>query len=156
MIKQVTKDMIPAYEAFVQSHPKGHFCQSVLWAKQKPMWKWEAVVSTDDDGNIRGSLAMLAFGCETVRQRIRLVRSGRAPFRDMAPRHPYAAAAVLADETGALRAENGRFRPDAPVTAQELRRFFEVRLGRSWEDIPSQITHGQFFLLADRLLSTRQ
>ena len=43
MIKHVTKEMIPAYEAFVQSHPKGHFCQSVLWARQKPMWQWEAV-----------------------------------------------------------------------------------------------------------------
>ena len=59
MATTVTKEMIPAYEAFVQSHPKGHFSQSVLWAKQKPMWKWEAVVSQDGEGRIKGSLAML-------------------------------------------------------------------------------------------------
>ena len=104
----------------------------------------------------RGALAMLAYGCETIRQRIKLVRAGKAPFRDMAPRHPYAAAAVLADETGALKAENGNFRPDAPVTAEELRRFLEVRLGRCGESLPQQITHGQFFLLADTLMGGRQ
>ena len=104
----------------------------------------------------RGALAMLAYGCETIRQRIKLVRAGKAPFRDMAPRHPYAAAAVLADETGALKAENGNFRPDTPVTAEELRRFLEVRLGRCGESLPQQITHGQFFLLADTLMGGRQ
>ena len=100
----------------------------------------------------RGALAMLAYGCETIRQRIKLVRSGKAPFRDMGPRHPYAAAAVLAHETGAIPAESGRFRPDAPVTAEELERFLTVRLGRSRENLPQQITHGQFFLLADTLM----
>ena len=70
----------------------------------------------------------------------------------MGPRHPYAAAAVLAHETGAIPAESGRFRPDAPVTAEELERFLTVRLGRSRENLPQQITHGQFFLLADTLM----
>ena len=70
----------------------------------------------------------------------------------MGPRHPYAAAAVLAHEAGAIPAESGRFRPDAPVTAEELERFLTVRLGRSREDLPQQITHGQFFLLADALM----
>ena len=60
------------YEAFVQGHPKGHFMQSALWAKQKPQWDWEALVSRDEAGNIRGSLAllfrrigpwMMAYGC---------------------------------------------------------------------------------------------
>lgn len=33
--------------------------QSSLWAKQKPEWRWRAVVSTDGAGGIRGSLALL-------------------------------------------------------------------------------------------------
>ena len=40
----------------------------------------------------------------------------------------------------------------APVTAGELKRFLTVRLGRSREDLPQQITHGQFFRLADTLM----
>ena len=59
MSEIITKQQIPEYEAFLQSHPKGHFAQSVLWAKQKPMWKWEAIVSRDKDGKIKGSLAVL-------------------------------------------------------------------------------------------------
>lgn len=59
MSEIITKEQIPEYEAFLQSHPKGHFAQSVLWAKQKPMWQWEAIVSRDKDGKIKGSLAVL-------------------------------------------------------------------------------------------------
>ena len=59
MSEIITKEQIPEYEAFLQSHPKGHFAQSVLWAKQKRMWKWEAIVSRDANGNIKGSLAVL-------------------------------------------------------------------------------------------------
>lgn len=96
---------------------------------------------------------MMAFGWETVRRRIDLVRSGRAPFRDMAPRHPYAAAALQATETGAMAAMDGRFRPEDPVTAVELAQFFSTRLGRTpplenW----SQLTHEKFFSMAAGLL----
>ena len=59
MSEIITKEQIPEYEAFLQAHPKGHFAQSVLWAKQKPMWKWEAIVSRDENGKIKGSLAVL-------------------------------------------------------------------------------------------------
>ena len=101
----------------------------------------------------RGELAMMAFGWESVRRRIDLVRSGRAPFRDMAPRHPYAAAALRATETGAMGAVDGRFRPDDPVTAVELAQFFSTRLGRTppLEDW-SQLTHEKFFSMAAGLL----
>ena len=97
----------------------------------------------------RGELAMMAFGRETVRRRIEMVRSGRAPFRDMEPRHPYAAAAAQAVETGAMSAENDRFRPGAPVTPAELAQFCAARLGRTpplgeW----SRLAHGEFFQIA--------
>lgn len=59
MSEIITKEQLPEYEAFLQSHPKGHFAQSILWAKQKPMWHWEAIVSRDENGKIKGSLAVL-------------------------------------------------------------------------------------------------
>lgn len=101
----------------------------------------------------RGELAMMAFGWETVRARVELIRRGRAPFRDMAPRHPYAAAAAMAAATRTMSAENGRFRPEDPVTAEELDRLCALRLGRrvpagSWR----QVKHGEFFLLMGEAL----
>ena len=101
----------------------------------------------------RGELAMMAYGWETVQRRIDMVRAGRAPFRDLAHRHPYAAAAALAVETGSMSAPDGRFRPEAPVTAVELAQFCSTRLGRTpslenW----ATLTHGEFFLMAAGLL----
>ena len=59
MTELIQESTLAEYEAFVQSHPKGHFAQSSLWAKQKPAWKWRAIVSRGADGRIRGSIAFL-------------------------------------------------------------------------------------------------
>ena len=59
MSERVTPELYDEYEAFNQASPYGHFAQSRLWAKQKPMWKWEAVISRGPDGAIRGALAVL-------------------------------------------------------------------------------------------------
>ena len=50
MTELIQESTLAEYEAFVQSHPKGHFAQSSLWAKQKPAWKWRAIVSRGADG----------------------------------------------------------------------------------------------------------
>ena len=59
MYEFITEKTLPEYEAFVQSHPKGNFAQSYLWGKQKPMWKWDAIVVRGENGAIKGSLAVM-------------------------------------------------------------------------------------------------
>lgn len=59
MSELVTQASLAEYEAFVAGHPKGHFAQSVLWAKQKPAWKWEAIISRAANGSIRGAMSVL-------------------------------------------------------------------------------------------------
>ena len=59
MSELITEKTLEEYEAFVQSCPKGNFAQSVLWAKQKPMWTWKAIATRGKDGSIKGTLAVL-------------------------------------------------------------------------------------------------
>ena len=59
MSERVTEATLQEFEAFIQQHPKGNFAQSCLWGKQKPMWKWEAVISRNAEGEIRGAMSVL-------------------------------------------------------------------------------------------------
>ena len=59
MTERITAKTLEEFEAFNQSHPKGNFAQSSYWAKQKPMWHWEAVACRGEDGKIKGTLSML-------------------------------------------------------------------------------------------------
>ena len=59
MYELITQDTLQEYEAFVQSHPKGNFAQSALWGKQKPAWIWKAVAVRDENGKIKGSMAVM-------------------------------------------------------------------------------------------------
>ena len=81
MAQRVTPELIPEFEAFLQRHPKGNFAQSVLWGKQKPMWKWEAVVSRGEDGEIKGAMSVLIR--PVPRTHRTLVYGNRAPVCDL-------------------------------------------------------------------------
>lgn len=59
MLERITEKTLDEYEAFVQACPKGNFAQSSLWAKQKPMWDWQALAARDESGAIKGTLALL-------------------------------------------------------------------------------------------------
>ncbi len=59
MVEFVTKETLKEYEAFLTSHPKGHFLQSYNWGKQKPEWIWEGMFVRGDDGEICGAMSVL-------------------------------------------------------------------------------------------------
>lgn len=97
----ISKDEYGRYEEFVSSHPKGHFTQSALWAGVKTAWRFEAIVSEDEAGQIKGSLGVLI-------RKLPLV-----PFSVMyAPRGPVCDlhdAAVIADLMKGVRELAARF-----------------------------------------------
>ena len=103
MYEFVTQEMIPEYEAFVQSHPKGNFAQCYLWSKQKPMWTWNAIVVRGDDGKIKGSLALMGRKMPIFKKT--LLYGCRGPVCDLDDRETFAqlieGAKALAKREGA-------------------------------------------------------
>ncbi len=59
MFEFVTEKNLLEYEQFVQSHPKGHFIQSHMWAAVKSSWKWEGIIARDGQGKVIGALGVL-------------------------------------------------------------------------------------------------
>jgi Uncharacterized protein involved in methicillin resistance len=47
------------YIKFLQKHPKGHFLQSIEWAKIKSDWKNEIIIEKNEQGDIVGSMSLL-------------------------------------------------------------------------------------------------
>ena len=59
MIERVNDNNYQEYEEFLKKHPKGLFEHTKGWGKVKSAWKWEAVMSKDDSGNIKGAGSVL-------------------------------------------------------------------------------------------------
>lgn len=84
----VTNENKTAYDAFVEGHPKGHFMQSSLWSRQKPDWKWEAMISRDEQGEIRGAMSVLIRKVPYLPYT--LMYAGRGPVCDIHDRETIA------------------------------------------------------------------
>ena len=89
----------------------------------------------------RGELAMYRYGCETVADRIELVRKKQKICRDVTHQHPYAAAIQAALTAGAMQTMLERFRPDDAVIFDEFAAFCRIALGNEPENISGPITH---------------
>ncbi len=81
MVEFVTKETLKEYEAFVSSHPNGHFLQSYAWSKQKPEWTWEGLFVRGDDGAIRGAMSVLIRRAPSLPYSI--MYAARAPVCDI-------------------------------------------------------------------------
>ena len=126
MTELVTQKNLAEYEAFVESHPKGHFSQSTLWAKQKPAWSWKAIICRDGSGAIKGSIAFLIRKMPIVRKK--MMYACRGPVCDLDDRDTFAqlleGAKALAKE---YRSYVIKIDPDVPSSntdfAEMLRGF---------------------------------
>lgn len=61
MIELITEqqtNQVAEMEAFIRSHPKGHFLQSPTWRQVKPQWRWRGIL-VRDGGQITGALSLL-------------------------------------------------------------------------------------------------
>ncbi len=68
------------YESFVQSCPKGNFAQSIMWARLKTEWDFEAVIVRNDAGEIAGTLGVLIRSVPVFRAK--MMYSPRGPVCD--------------------------------------------------------------------------
>lgn len=47
-------------DQFVTNHPRCHFMQTSFWGKVKKDWEWFGIIDRSPDGQIRGTMALLA------------------------------------------------------------------------------------------------
>ncbi len=113
MYELITNETLQEYEAFVQSHPKGNFAQSYLWGKQKPMWVWKAIAVRGEDGNIKGTMAVMIRKMPLTGRT--LMYACRGPVCDLDDRETFA---ELLEGAKALAAEHKSYvikiDPDVP------------------------------------------
>ena len=69
------------YEKFVFSHKKGHFMQSVKWGKIKSEWINEAVISYDENKEIKGVMNLLIRRVPVIKHTI--MYAPRGPVCDV-------------------------------------------------------------------------
>ena len=59
IINKSDKTLLKEYENFVKNSEYGNFMQSLRWPKVKEGWGWDAVISRDSDGKIRGTCLVI-------------------------------------------------------------------------------------------------
>ena len=137
MYELITEKTLPEYEAFIQRHPKGNFAQSSLWAKQKPMWLWDAIAVRGEDGQIKGSLALMTRKVPGIGRT--LMYGCRGPVCDLDDRETFAAllegAKALAKKYKAYVIKLDPDVPSSNTAFSDMMRSFGVSYRSAGENI---------------------
>ena len=80
MLEILRKEKYDEYEKFNRTHPKGHFMQSLKWAKMKPDWKNITLISLDEKNCIKGSISLLIRYVPIIKKSI--IYAPRGPVCD--------------------------------------------------------------------------
>ena len=80
----ISIDNTAEFDAFVASHPNGHFMQSSYWGRVKDDWGWFGVICRDDSGEIKGTMAVLVR--KLAKLPYRMLYSPRGPVCDLGDR----------------------------------------------------------------------
>ena len=134
-----------------QSDPQGAAARKLLEAGWCPAYRDNSL----RPGTVltRGELAMMAYGWESVDLRAALIwGTDNLPWSDLKPDHPYAAPMLLAVRDGVLKDLDGKARCNDPASPEDVEAVLFARLRRMPEQVPQNITHGDFFLLAAGLM----
>lgn len=124
MTELVNQTNLAEYEAFLQRHPKGHFAQSALWAKQKPAWTWQALICRDEAGQIKGTIAFLIRKMPIVRRKMMYVCRG--PVCDLEDKATFAELIAAAKELAKReKAYVIKIDPDVPSTNVDFAKTLE-------------------------------
>ena len=59
IINKKDKKLLREYESFAKTSPYGNFMQSLRWPRVKENWGWDAVISRDSQGQIRGTCLVI-------------------------------------------------------------------------------------------------
>ena len=59
IINKSDEKLLAEYEQFASTSKYGNFMQSLKWPKVKDNWGWDAVISRDANGNIRGTCLII-------------------------------------------------------------------------------------------------
>lgn len=140
MYELITEKTLAEYEAFISSHPKGHFAQSSLWGKQKAAWTWRAVAVRGQDGRICGTVAFLIrkmplFG-------VSMLYACRGPVCNLEDRETFAA--LMEGARALAKQYHGyviKIDPDVPCQNTQFRQMLEsfgfrlMQEGKNFEGI---------------------
>ena len=84
------------YQEFLEKHEKGHYAQSIEWAKIKDEWKNEIIIVRDKNGKIKASLSLLIRKLPYVKST--LMYAPRGPVCDVDDEESFKELMEKADE----------------------------------------------------------